>query len=85
MNSDYQAVTDQSGFFAGKGGYTIDVAKNTTLQGAVIASEATADKNLLLTDRLLVSDIKNKSEIKSQSAGVSVSGSYSGGATTLTP
>ena len=85
MNSDYQAVTDQSGFFAGKGGYTIDVAKNTTLQGAVIASHATADKNLLLTDRLLVSDIKNKSEIKSQSAGVSVSGSYSGGASTLTP
>ncbi|WP_342308675.1 hemagglutinin repeat-containing protein [Pseudomonas fluorescens] len=85
MNSDYQAVTDQSGFFAGKGGYTIDVAKNTTLQGAVIASEATADKNLLLTDRLLVSDIKNKSEIKSQSAGVSVSGSYSAGASTLTP
>lgn len=85
MNSDYQAVTDQSGFFAGTGGYTIDVAKNTTLQGAVIASEATADKNLLLTDRLLVSDIKNKSEIKSQSAGVSVSGTYSGGVGTLSP
>ncbi|MFL1418953.1 hemagglutinin repeat-containing protein [Pseudomonas fildesensis] len=85
MNSDYQAVTDQSGFFAGKGGYTIDVAKNTTLQGAVIASEATADKNLLLTDRLLVSDIKNKSEIESKSAGMSVSGSYSSGASTLTP
>jgi len=85
MNSDYQAVTDQSGFFAGTGGYTIDVGKNTTLQGAVIASEATADKNLLLTDRLLVSDIKNKSEIKSQSAGMSVSGSYSGGVGTLSP
>lgn len=85
MNSDYQAVTDQSGFYAGKGGYTIDVAKNTTLQGAVIASEAIADRNLLLTDRLLVSDIKNKSEIESKSAGVSVSGSYSGGVGTLTP
>ncbi len=85
MNSDYQAVTDQSGFFAGKGGYTIDVAKNTTLQGAVIASEATADRNLLLTDRLLVSDIKNKSEIESKSAGVSVSGSYSGGVGALKP
>lgn len=85
MNSDYQAVTDQSGFFAGAGGYTIDVAKNTTLQGAVIASEATADKNLLLTDRLLVSDIKNKSEIKSQSAGASLSGSYGGGVGTLSP
>lgn len=85
MNSDYQAVTDQSGFFAGKGGYTIDVAKNTTLQGAVIASEATADRNLLLTDRLLVSDIKNKSEIESKSAGFSVSGSYGGGVGTLKP
>ncbi|WP_460062192.1 hemagglutinin repeat-containing protein [Pseudomonas sp. H2_H09] len=85
MNSDYQAVTDQSGFFAGKGGYTIDVAKTTTLKGAVIASEATADRNLLLTDRLLVSDIKNKSEIESKSAGMSVSGSYSSGASTLTP
>ncbi|WDU62109.1 hemagglutinin repeat-containing protein [Pseudomonas poae] len=84
-NSDYQAVADQSGFFAGKGGYTIDVAKNTTLQGAVIASEATADRNLLLTDRLLVSDIKNKSEIESKSASVGVSGSYSGGVGALKP
>ncbi|SDZ34247.1 hemagglutinin repeat-containing protein, partial [Pseudomonas sp. NFIX28] len=78
MNSDYKAVTDQSGLYAGKGGYTIDVGKNTTLQGAVIASEASADKNLLITDRLLASDIKNTSEIKSTSASVSVS-SGSGG------
>ncbi|WP_371913938.1 hemagglutinin repeat-containing protein, partial [Pseudomonas sp. 35 E 8] len=85
MNSDYQAVTDQSGFFAGKDGYDINVGKTTTLQGAVIASEASADKNRLSTDRLLVSDIKNKSDIKSQSAGVSVSGSYGGGVGTLKP
>ncbi|MDK1397491.1 hemagglutinin repeat-containing protein [Pseudomonas protegens] len=78
MSSDYKGVTDQSGLYAGKGGYTIDVGKNTTLQGAVIASEASADKNLLITDRLLVSDIKNTSEIKSTSASVSVS-SGSGG------
>ncbi|UWF47183.1 hemagglutinin repeat-containing protein [Pseudomonas sp. N3-W] len=73
MNSEYKAVTDQSGLFAGKGGYDLDVGKNTTLQGAVIASEASADKNLLSTDRLLVSDIKNTSEISSKSAGISVS------------
>ncbi|WP_173477416.1 two-partner secretion domain-containing protein [Pseudomonas chlororaphis] len=78
MSSDYKGVTDQSGLYAGKGGYTIDVGKNTTLQGAVIASEASADKNLLITDRLLVSDIKNTSEIKSTSASASVS-SGSGG------
>ncbi|MBV6754493.1 hemagglutinin repeat-containing protein, partial [Pseudomonas chlororaphis] len=72
-NSDYKAVTDQSGLFAGKGGYNINVGQTTTLQGAVIASEASADKNLLSTDRLVVSDIKNKSEASSQSAGISLS------------
>jgi filamentous hemagglutinin len=73
MNSDYKAVTDQSGLFAGQGGYDITVGKNTTLQGAVIASEATPDKNLLSTDRLFVSDIKNTSDISAQSAGISLS------------
>ncbi|MCP1443229.1 filamentous hemagglutinin [Pseudomonas sp. GGS8] len=79
MNSNYKAVTDQSGLFAGAGGYNIHVGDKTTLQGAVIASEASADKNLLDTNRLIVSDIKNTSDIKSQSAGLSVSGSSSGG------
>ncbi|MCJ8207310.1 hemagglutinin repeat-containing protein [Pseudomonas sp. RGM2987] len=79
MNSNYQAVTDQSGLFAGAGGYDINVGKTTTLQGAVIASEASADKNRLSTDRLSVSDIKNTSEIKSQSAGIAISGSTGGG------
>lgn len=73
MNSDYKAVTDQSGLFAGEGGYDINVGKNTLLNGAVIASEASADKNLLSTDRLIVSDIKNAREINAQSASVTVS------------
>ena len=81
MNSDYKGVTDQSGLFAGAGGYDINVGKTTTLKGAVIASEAAADKNRLSTDRLVVSDIKNVSEIESQSAGLSVSFSSSGGTT----
>ncbi|WP_082629712.1 hemagglutinin repeat-containing protein [Pseudomonas paralactis] len=73
MNSDYKAVTDQTGLFAGSGGYDINTGKNTTLEGAVIASEASADKNHLSTERLLVSDIKNKSDIKSQAASLSLS------------
>ncbi|NWD75824.1 hemagglutinin repeat-containing protein [Pseudomonas gingeri] len=73
MNSDYKAVTDQSGLFAGTGGYNITVGQTTNLQGAVIASDASADKNRLSTDRLVVSDIKNKSEASSQSAGISLS------------
>ncbi|WLH14025.1 hemagglutinin repeat-containing protein [Pseudomonas hefeiensis] len=78
MNSDYKAVAQQTGFFAGSGGYDINVGKNTTLQGAVIASEASVDKNHLSTGRLLVSDIKNKSDIKSQAAGLSYSGATAG-------
>lgn len=39
----------------------------------MIASEASADKNVLSTERLLVSDIKNKSDIKSQAASLSLS------------
>uniref|UniRef100_UPI003F58DDCA two-partner secretion domain-containing protein n=1 Tax=Pseudomonas helvetica TaxID=3136738 RepID=UPI003F58DDCA len=81
MNSNYKAVTDQSGLFAGAGGYNIHVGDKTTLQGAVIASEASADKNLLDTNRLIVSDIKNVSEITSQSAGLSVSYSSKSGST----
>ncbi|WP_235195310.1 hemagglutinin repeat-containing protein [Pseudomonas brassicacearum] len=78
VNSNYRAVTDQTGLFAGVGGYDIDVGKNTVLQGAVIASEASVDKNHLSTGRLLVSDIKNKSDIKSQAAGLSYSGATAG-------
>ena len=78
MNSEYKAVTEQTGLFAGAGGYTVDVRKITTLEGGVIASEATADKNLLMTDRLITHDIKNISEIEDQSASVSVSGGYGG-------
>ncbi|WP_177329233.1 hemagglutinin repeat-containing protein, partial [Pseudomonas sp. SHC52] len=78
MNSEYKAVTDQTGLFAGTGGYTVDVGKTTTLEGGVIASDASADKNTLITDRLIATDIKNVSEIHAQSAGASISGSYSG-------
>jgi filamentous hemagglutinin len=73
MNSNYKDVTDQSGLFAGIGGYDITVGKTTTLQGAVIASDASANLNTLSTDRLVTSDIKNVSDIKSQSAGFSYS------------
>ncbi|RBL66848.1 hypothetical protein C3E98_035290, partial [Pseudomonas sp. MWU13-2625] len=54
-------------------GYDIHVGETTQLQGAVIASDANAEKNRLDTGRLLVSDIKNKSEIKSQATSLSAS------------
>ena len=71
-NSNYESVTDQAGIYAGKGGFDIEVGKNTDLKGAVIASEADASKNKLSTDTLTYSDIENKAEYSSNSSGINV-------------
>jgi hypothetical protein len=71
-DSTYASVTEQAGIFAGKDGFDIYVGKNTDLKGAVIASDATPDKNKLSTDTLTYSDIQNKAEYDSSSVGVSV-------------
>jgi filamentous hemagglutinin len=71
-DSTYASVTNQAGIFAGKGGFDITVGKNTDLKGAVIASEATPDKNKISTDTLTYSDIQNKAEYSASSTGVSL-------------
>ncbi|OCG38510.1 hypothetical protein A9G25_12130 [Gilliamella sp. Bif1-4] len=77
MDSNWQSVTDQSGIFAGSGGYDIKVGNNTDLKGAVISSEAKdKSQNRLDTGTISFSDIKNKADyqVSSSSAGVSSSG-----------
>ncbi|QDR79928.1 Hemagglutinin repeat protein [Sporomusa termitida] len=71
-NSAYQSVTEQAGIYVGKDGFNIEVGGNTDLKGAVIASEATADKNKLSTDTLTFSDIENKAEYSASSTGVNL-------------
>jgi len=72
IESDYESVTDQAGIYAGEGGFDINVGKNTDLKGAVIASDATPDKNKISTDTLTYSDIQNKAEYKASNSGVSI-------------
>ena len=77
MHSDYASVSEQSGIKAGNGGFQVEVAGNTDLKGAVIAStdKAVADgKNTLETGTLTTSDIKNKAEYDATS--VNLSGGY---------
>jgi len=76
MNADYASVTDQSGIFAGNGGFDITVGNHTQLNGGVIASGATSDKNRLDTGTLGWNDIRNKADysIESSSASMSSSG-----------
>ncbi len=71
-DSTYASVTEQAGIYAGDGGFDINVDKNTDLKGAVIASDATPDKNKLSTDTLTYSDIQNHAEYDSSSYGVNI-------------
>ncbi|HAU5637871.1 hemagglutinin repeat-containing protein [Citrobacter amalonaticus] len=52
MDSNYKSVNEQSGITAGLSGYDIKVGGHTWLDGAVIASPATHDKNRLDTGML---------------------------------
>jgi filamentous hemagglutinin len=70
-NSTYASVTEQAGIYAGKDGFDIQVGKNTDLKGAVIASDATSDKNILSTDTLTYWDIQNKAEYSASNSGFS--------------
>ncbi|MGV8927047.1 MAG: hemagglutinin repeat-containing protein [Ewingella sp.] len=74
MNSTYDSVVEQSGIYAGKGGFDINVGSHTQLNGGVIASQGTADKNLLNTGTLGFSDIGNKADYKVSHSGISLSG-----------
>jgi len=77
MHSNYDSVVEQTGIFAGKGGYDITVGEHTQLDGAVIGSTATADKNRLDTGTLGWGDIDNRADFKTehQSVGFSSGGS----------
>ena len=80
MHSNYDSVVEQTGIFAGKGGFDVTVGEHTQLNGAVIGSTATADNNKLDTGTLGFSDIHNRADYKveHQSIGLSTGGSIGG-------
>ena len=72
VDSKYESVTDQSGIYAGKEGFDINVGEKTDLKGGIISSEAKKDKNKISTGTLTYEDIKNKAEYEAGSIGVNV-------------
>ncbi|MBT1263790.1 adhesin [Pseudomonas sp. S10E 269] len=78
IDSNYKSVQEQTGLFGGKGGYQIDVGNHTQLDGSVIASTATPDKNRLSTGTLGWSVLKNKADYTSQLQSASVSSGNNG-------
>ena len=67
---EFASVVEQSGMFAGDGGFDIRVEGNTHLKGGVIASTATPDKNRLDTGTISWEDIASHSEYSATTVGI---------------
>ena len=73
MKFNIEGITEQSGIYAGKEGYDIQVKNNTRLKGAVIDSQAEKEKNRITTGTLTWENIDNKAEYKASGHGISYS------------
>lgn len=73
LKSNFDSVKEQTGLFAGKGGYDVTVKEHTQLDGAVIASTADKENNRLDTGTLGWRDIHNQADFKAEHSGGSLS------------
>ena len=67
-------VTKQTGIYAGKERYDIQVKNNTRLKGAFIDSQAEKEKNRITTGTLTWENIDNRAEYKTGGHGISYNG-----------
>lgn len=76
IDSDFKSVSQQSGIKAGDGGFQVNVAGNTDLKGAVIAStdKAVNEGNNTFTTggTLTTSDIQNTASYSGKAVGISI-------------
>ena len=70
IDSKWKSVTHQAGIYAGEEGYNLNVGNSTTLEGAVIKSDAPKAKNKLTTKSLEMKDIKNEAEYTYSNNGI---------------
>ena len=77
IKDNYKSVGQQSGIYAGTGGFDVNVGNHTQLDGGVIASKAGADKNTLSTQTLGFTNLQNTSVYSGTSFGFSASGGMS--------
>ncbi|MBA4822556.1 hemagglutinin repeat-containing protein [Pantoea ananatis] len=73
MHSNFDSVKEQSGLYAGNGGFDVTVGNHTQLNGAVIASQADADKNRLDTGTLGFTNLHNEADYKTEHQGIGMS------------
>ncbi|WP_226956707.1 hemagglutinin repeat-containing protein [Stenotrophomonas rhizophila] len=80
-NGSYQGVGQQSGLFAGDGGYHVDAGHVNLVGGAIASTNATNSE--LTTQTLTFSDLQNQMQHSTSSGGIS--GGYGGAMEGNTP
>ncbi|MGU3390752.1 two-partner secretion domain-containing protein [Sphingomonas sp. M1A8_2b] len=68
----FASVREQAGIFAGNGGYDLRIKGATDLTGAVIASTAQADRNILTTGSLTATDIANRESYRASQTNLGI-------------
>uniref|UniRef100_E1T9S0 Filamentous hemagglutinin family outer membrane protein n=1 Tax=Burkholderia sp. (strain CCGE1003) TaxID=640512 RepID=E1T9S0_BURSG len=76
IKDNFQSVVQQSGIYAGSGGYHVYVGNHTQLDGGVLASTATADRNSLSTQTFGFTNLQNTASYSGESMGFGASGSF---------
>jgi hypothetical protein len=72
LNSSWDSVTNQTGIYAGTGGFNIDVGGNTNLTGSVISSTANPALNSLSTGTLTYGNLTNTSSYSGQNSNLGI-------------
>ena len=73
IDSNYNSVNEQSGIYAGDGGFNVKVNGHTQLNGGAMVSTAPADKNTLDTGSLSVTSIDNHAQYTANNSGIGIS------------
>ena len=73
IDSNYNSVNEQSGIYAGSGGFNVKVNGHTQLNGGAMVSTAPADKNTLDTGSLSVTSIDNHAQYTANNSGIGIS------------
>ncbi|EDT41041.1 hemagglutinin repeat-containing protein [Burkholderia ambifaria] len=76
IKADYQSVNQQSGIYAGNGGFNVNVGNHTQLDGGVIASTASSDKNSLSTQTFGYTNLENHATYSGDTVGFSASAGF---------
>jgi filamentous hemagglutinin len=79
IDSNFDAVGQQTGIVAGEGGFDVNVAGHTQLNGAQIASAADATKNTFTTGSFSFSNVDNTFESSGSTTGVTLNTGTMGG------